>query len=1476
VQAWFRRQLGEPTEIQRLAWPHISDGEHVLVSAPTGSGKTLAAFLWAIDRLATGGWESGALRVLYVSPLRALGNDIRRNLDRPLAELVDEARGTGADPPVIRTATRTGDTPQDERRRMLRHPPEILITTPETINILLTSRSGRHILGDLRCVIVDEVHAVAGSKRGVHMITALERLAMLAGEFQRIALSATVRPLDDVARWVGGSRLEGDGADPSYRPRRVVVVEGAMPKRYDLEVVMPVDDEAGRRDPEALWKQLTVDLGRRIRRNTSTLTFGNSRRTVEKLARLLNEASRDQTVYSHHGALSREIRSVVEERMKAGAVKAIVATSSLELGIDVGAIDEVALVQCPPSVASTVQRLGRAGHHVGGTSRGVLYPLHPRGLLTAAALTPLVERGEVEDIRPVRNPLDVLAQVVLSMVVAEPQDPDRLFAIIRTATPYRALPRHHFDLVLDMLAGRYASARLRPLRPLVTIDPVDGVVRPRPGTERLLYLAGGTIPDRGYYQLRVEGSGAAVGELDEEFVWERSVGDTFSLGVQSWRIQRITHNDVFVTPVTGGASMAPFWRAEDLDRSHALSTRIAELLERWTETTDRDTLLDDLVHVHRLSATAARELQRYLDEQESATGVLPHRHRVVVELTAPPGLPGGQVQLVLHTLWGGRVNRPFAAALATAWHEQTGRVPQIVHDDDCVAVTCPPHEVPDDPFALVPPERLDTLLRERLETSGFFGARFREAAGCALVLPRAGVGRRTPLWLNRQRAKELLTEVTRWDDFPLVLETWRSCVQDEFELTDLERLLHEVRQRDVEVVHVRTDRPSPFTQQVTWRQTNNLMYADDSADGRRSGALRPELLREVVFDGRLRPRLGVALTERLRAKLHRTAPGYAPSPGPDLADWVDERVVVPLDEWRQLVDAVCRDHDVDVTEVDEATAPRVLVVHPPHGDIPLVVSVSRVRRLEIALGTDLEGLEPRSIRPDNTTMPDPVVIAARPPLDIGPDEALAEVVSEWLRCEPPVRLDRLRSIFGVAATRLDPVLEDLAAERTIVIDQLTDGSVIDEVCDAENLERLLRLARAESRPDLQPLAAEALPLFLATLHGMGTVDAEPRDLQAAFERLFGLPATVARWEADLLPARVDPFASIWLDGLLGDTDLRWVGCGKGRVLFSLDGDRDLFQCDIVEPVDTPDARVLFPQRFGRFPLEDLVRASGLSTTEVTDRLWRLAWAGRVTTDGFAPVRQGAATGFQTPDGADGTAGRASRTRRPRFERWRADRPFGGSWFLLEAPDPPADLLEEEELRRDRVRVLLDRYGILFREILGHELPSLRWGEMFRSLRLMELAGEVVSGRFVNGPPGLQFASHDAVRRLREDLPSDRIWWVSAVDPCSPCGLGLAAWGDRLPRRVPGNHLVFHGDRMVMVSERRGARLQFDVAPDHPHVRDYLRVLEVLLTRPVDPVRSLVVETVNAEPATAGPWRDAFESRFHVTRTPTGLRLDRRY
>ncbi|MCU0693287.1 MAG: DEAD/DEAH box helicase, partial [Polyangiaceae bacterium] len=718
TRRWFEQQLGTPTEAQQLAWPRIARGEHVVLAAPTGSGKTLAAFLWALDGLITGRTPPGQVRVLYVSPMRALNNDVRRNLFEPLDGLQREFERAAIPASSVHVMTRSGDTPPEERQRMARRPPEILITTPESLNILLTSQRGRAMLTGLRTVILDEIHAVMGTKRGAHLITAVERLVRLSGEFQRIALSATVTPLERVAQWVGGYQLRGTADSSAYERRPVSVLRSDGSKHYALQVSFPAA-QAGtpsqHGDPPDAWPHVVRLLRNTLAANRSTLVFANSKRMVEKLAQMLNAGEREQLAFSHHGALSRELRAVVEERLKQGLVRGIVATNSLELGIDVGLLDQVVIVQTPPSIASTVQRVGRAGHGVGQVSRGLFVPLIARDVLNATVVSRAVLDGAIEPVRPVLGALDVLAQVLVSMSASESWQIDALHAFLRTAEPYHGLSRRQLDLVLEMLAGRYASTRIRELKPLIAIDRVRGVVRARPGAARLVYMAGGTIPDRGYFRLRRAESMALIGELDEEFVWERSIGDTFTLGVQSWRIAQITHHDVLVTPANKGTAMAPFWRAESRDRSFELSERVGALLEhideRWGETAWRDTLRGE----HKLDADATEALVGLLARQRGAlANVLPHRHRVVLENVVEPLSQGARGMVVLHTLWGGRVNQPLAMALQAAWQQRTGHAIEVMHDDDCVVLDTTEPLRAEDVFALVPIERLEDLLRARL------------------------------------------------------------------------------------------------------------------------------------------------------------------------------------------------------------------------------------------------------------------------------------------------------------------------------------------------------------------------------------------------------------------------------------------------------------------------------------------------------------------------------------------------------------------------------------------------------------------------------------------------------------------------------------------------------------------------------------------------------------------------------------------
>jgi ATP-dependent Lhr-like helicase len=741
VAQWFEQRVGHPTDVQERAWPKIATGDHLLISAPTGTGKTLAAFLWAINRLVAGIEPAGRTSVLYISPLRALNYDIQRNLLGPLEEIKEGFEKEGKEFPEIRVLTRSGDTPPSERRRMLRHPPEILISTPESLNLLLSSPRGRSILTGLSTVILDEIHSVAGNKRGVLLMTGVERLVPLSGEFQRIALSATIRPLKMVAEFVGGFQVRETLNAPQYISRPVTVVCSEEEKQYDLHLRFRGEALNEGEEGSRVWGPIVEELKDIIRRNRSTLIFVNSRRLCETLTLRINEGEEEPIAYAHHGSLGREIRSEVERKLKAGELRAIVATHSLELGIDIGALDEVLLVQAPFSVSSAIQRVGRAGHRVGEVSRGTMFPTHPKDLLEAAVMTPAILAHDIEDVKPVLSPLDVLAQVVISMVGVETWGVNSLFAALRASYPYRRLSRKQFDLVMSMLAGRYARTRIRELKPRLSIDRLEGTVTARKGAIQALYSSGGVIPDRGYFTLRHQETGARIGELDEEFVWEASVGDTFSLGTQNWCIQQITHNDVLVLAAPSKGLATPFWKAEENGRDFHFSERMAEFLEEADGSLETSAFRDSLQEAHCLEPPAADRLIDFLRIQREETGCsLPHRHHLVVESVAsgPGGVPGNMT--VIHTLWGGRVNRPLAMALDAAWEEKFHHRLEFYTSNDSVAILLP-HGLPaEELLSLAGSSRVESLLRRRLEGSGFFGARFRECARRALLLTKARWG----------------------------------------------------------------------------------------------------------------------------------------------------------------------------------------------------------------------------------------------------------------------------------------------------------------------------------------------------------------------------------------------------------------------------------------------------------------------------------------------------------------------------------------------------------------------------------------------------------------------------------------------------------------------------------------------------------------------------------------------------------------
>ncbi len=1449
ARRWFADNFEGPTPVQQAGWERIALGGHALLLAPTGSGKTLAAFFYCIDRLGQAREDlSPGVRVLYVSPLKALVYDVERNLRAPLVGVSRAAEGLGTPFRTPRVAVRTGDTPQRERQQQARNPAEILVTTPESLYLILGSQQ-RETLRTVETIIVDEIHALAPTKRGAHLMLSLERVANEAAvDPQRIGLSATAKPPAEVARFLGGDRS-------------VAVVDATRPPKLELEVSVPVPDmtrpadfqprpverdgppsgpilrELYARDSEppvpSLWPVLYPEILAEIEAHGSTIVFVNSRGLCERLAQKLNELAERDLVRAHHGSLAHGKRKEIEEALKTGSLRAIVATSSLELGIDMGAVDRVLLVESPGDVARGLQRIGRAGHAVGETSRGRIFPKHRGDLLEAVVVTTGMEAGEVEPLSVPNSPLDVLSQHIVAMCATEAWTVDDLEQLVRRAANYAGLTREVLSGVLDMLAGRYPSTDFGELRPRIVWDRDRDVLEGRKGAAKLALLSGGTIPDRGLYAVHTVDSGPRIGELDEEMVYESRAGETVTLGASTWRIVEITRDRVIVAPAPGEVGKLPFWRGDGPGRpvtlGRSLGAFVREMGERIGSGEDaaRDATEEFLREAHHLDGYAARNLVSYLTEQIDATGTLPTDRRVTVERFRDEL---GDWRLCILSPFGSRIHAPWALAIEARLSRETGFECQTLWSDDGIVMRFADADVLPDVALLLPdPDEIEDLVVEQLGHSALFAGQFRENAARALLLPRARPGARTPLWTQRLRAQNLLAVAREYPAFPIILETYRSCLQDTFDLPGLTGLLREIGERTLRIDEVETPSASPFARSLVFAYTATYLYQGDTPVAeRRAQALTLDrhMLRELLGQEELRELLDADVIADVEAELQGTAPGYQVTHLDGLHDLL--RRLGDLSE--EEIFARC---DADASGwLAELQASRRAV------PVKIGGAARWIAAEDTALYRDALGVVPPR------GLPEAFLEETVRPLD--------QLVQRFARYRGPFVPEALAERYAWVSAQAKTLLADLASREKLLVGEFHPSGLDQEYCDADVLRRIRRRTLAKLRGEVAPVESRTYARFLPSWHGIG---AEAPRVDAALDQLEGLPVSFGDLETRILPARVSNFDPRMLDELGAEGRLVWVGRGA---LGERDGRIALYRRErltlLADPPELPDEREPVHDALlahlgtnGASFFADLDAATEADSARTLDALWDLVWWGLVTNDTFAPLRA-----LRAPRGGRGRA-RRSATQNLAVGRWSRVEPL-----FAKRPEPTERL-------HGRAQMLLARHGIASRDMLAIEAQSGGFTAFYPLFRSMEEAGKIRRGHFVDELVGAQFAHVGTVDRLRGSRESDaesppRL--LAACDPANPFGAALA-WpevrpGAGKPRRASGACVVIHDGEALLFLERGGARVSVfasDALDPVGRVTQAARALTQLFR---DRSRKAVrIEQIDGETARESEFSEAF-------------------
>jgi ATP-dependent helicase Lhr and Lhr-like helicase len=1413
VRAWFTAVFSSPTRPQILGWPAIARGESTLILAPTGTGKTLAAFLWAINRLmfAPTPPETECCRVVYISPIKALAVDVERNLRAPLVGIGQAAQRLGLPFHEPSISIRTGDTPPAERARFLRHPCDILITTPESLYLMLTSQP-RELLRFVQAVIVDEIHAIVSTKRGSHLALSLERLEHLTGRrLQRIGLSATQRPLEEVARFLGGAtssspqpqpqisagatatthaappipiedeplvEFESAITAPVYRP--ITIIDAGEPKRLDLRVEVPVEDMtrldqiaplpsgAASQAPTrpSIWSAIHPKLLALVREHRSTLIFVNNRRLAERISGAINDLAGETLVRAHHGSVAVAQRKDIEDRLKLGTLRGIVATSSLELGIDMGAIDLVVQIESPPSVASGIQRVGRASHRVGAVSNAVIYPKYRADLVACAAITRAMYEGQVESVHYPRNPLDVLAQQIVAIVAFDTWTVDELFHLVRSAAPYASLTRSVFESVLDMLAGRYPSDEFAELRPRLTWDRVGNRLTPRQSARRVAVINGGTIPDRGLYGVFLAGAakGARVGELDEEMVFESRTGDTIILGATTWRIEEITHDRVVVSPAPGEPGKMPFWHGDTAGRPAEFGRRIGEMT-RELLALPRPAAFTKLVDTHRLDANAAENLLRYLEEQSIATTRIPSDQDIVIE-TCRDEL--GDRRVCVLTPFGSRVHAPWCMAATAKLRAERGLEVESMWSDDGFVIRIPDNDEEITSKQLIPdPAGFQQLILRQLGSTSLFAAKFREAAARALLLPKRRAGMRAPLWQQRKRASDLLAVASRFSSFPILLETYRECVRDVFDLPATMTLLSAIQRGAIRVTSLTSEKPSPFASSLLFSYVANYIYEGDAPLAeRRAQALSIDQsqLREILSDTDFRELLDQAAIDGVESRLQSLEPEYHARH----ADGVHDLLLKLGDLSETEIIARSATPEIASTITDLVAARRAVRVRIA-GEFRFV-PVEYASRYRDALGTPLP-----------PGLPEVFLASTADPL--------GEILRRYARTHGPFTTQELAVRYALQPAAVDTALRALHGRGKLLEGEFRPRGQQQEWCDPEILQQIRRKSLARLRREVEPVEQRAFARFTSRWQG---VTVRRRGLDAlldAVENLQGAALLASELEREILPARIANYRSGDLDTVMAAGEVVWIGLEQvgdrdGRVALFFTESLPLLlpppELQTEKPPLSEKAQqilTILATRGASFFASIQSALGGGFPGETRDALWELVWAGLITNDTFDPLRdllrprdakRDRAAIAQGPPGS------------PEYLRiLRSRKSAGGSaqgrWSLVSARLTAP--LTATQWSANIAQQLLTRNGIVMRETAIAENIPRGYNAVYPALKTMEESGWIRRGMFVAGMGAAQFAATSAVDMLRslrsEPTPPETVA-LAASDPANLYGT-LLPW-----------------------------------------------------------------------------------------------------